>query len=172
MLDDPIVQVAYFVSDAEKAAHAAAERFGTGPFFLLRGIELSEGEVAGRPQTFIHSSAYGQWGQLMMDFVQQDEEGPSPFRMMYKAGEEGLHHVAMMVDSLPETYAECERLHLPIATRAVTLSGIEFSFIDIVKEMGHMIEIYEKSEELSDFYRMIREAAIDWNGRDPVRPLG
>lgn len=172
MLNFPVVQMAYFVRDVESAALAAAKRFGAGPFFLLRDIALAKGEVAGRPQTFIHSSAYGQWGQLMMEFVQQDEEGPSPFRMMYEAGEEGLHHVAMMVDSMPETFAECERLNLPIAAKAVTLSGIEFSFIDTVKEMGHMIEIYEKSEELLEFYRMVREAAIGWDGRDPVRALG
>ena len=41
----------------------------------------------------------------MIELVQQDVEESSPFRDMYALGEEGVHHVVVVVDSLPETYA-------------------------------------------------------------------
>ena len=172
MLPFPIVQIAWFVRDSQVAARQMTERFGAGPFFFVPRIELSSGEVRGRPQKFLHSSAYGQWGSLMMELVQQDEEGPSPFRMMYAPGEQGVHHMAMRVDSMEEAYAECDRLGLPIAARAVTLAGTEFAFIDTVSQMGHMLEIYEKSDQLLKFYEMVRHASVGWDGSDPVRSLG
>ena len=94
----PIVQVAYFVPDARAAAQRMVESHGAGPFHVIDRIELQWGELRGEPCDFVHTSAYGQWGGLMMELVQQDVEGPSPFREMYPPGRSGIHHVATMVD--------------------------------------------------------------------------
>ena len=171
MLPYPIVQIAYFVSDAEAAAHRAAQRFGAGPFFLNQEIRLAWGEHRGDPCSFVHTSAYGQWGNVMMELVQQDSAGPSPFRDMYAEGEEGIHHMAMIVDSLPEAYTQAEALSLEIASRAVTSGGTEFAFIDTVVPLGHMLEVYERSDLLLGFYDMVAQAARGWDGSDPVRRL-
>jgi len=172
MLRHPIVQIAYFVEDCRSAAEDMVRRFGAGPFFLLERIELAWGEHRGVERKFLHSSAYGQWGDLMMELVQQDEEGPSPFRDMYRPGEEGLHHVAMMVDSLEGAYRECAQQGLAIAARAETLTGTEFAFIDTVDPLGHMIEIYEKSDALLGFYEFVRNASQGWDGDSPLRAVG
>ena len=79
MLSEPVVQIAYFADDAAAAARNMVERVGAGPFFLVERIQLAWGEHRGKPHKFLHSSAYGQWGDVMVEFVQQDEEGPSPF---------------------------------------------------------------------------------------------
>ena len=171
MLNEPIVQIAYFVTNAEQAAKRMAARYGAGPFFLVERIALAWGEHRGAPQQFLHTSAYGQWGGVMMELVQQDEEGPSPFRDMYAPGEEGLHHMAMMVDSLAATYRECEAQGLAIAARAETATGTEFAFIDTVATQGHMLEVYERSEALIGFYTFVRDASLDWDGLEPVRRL-
>jgi hypothetical protein len=167
----PIVQIAYFVDDAQKAAAHAANTWGAGPFFFIEKIQLAWGEHKGKPQTFLHSSAYGQWGSLMLEFVQQDIEGPSPFRDMYNPGESGIHHMATMVDSLTDTYAHYENAGYDIAARAETLTGTEFAFINTVVQLGHMIEVYEKSPSLLGFYQMVQEASVDWSGDTPVRNL-
>lgn len=171
MLMRPIVQVAYFVTDAREAAERMAHTFGAGPFYVIDRIELAWGEHRGSPQDFLHSSAYGQWGDVMMELVQQDREGPSPFRDMYAAGEEGIHHVATMVDSLPETYTHYAERGFELAARAETKTGTEFAFVDTVAALGHMVEVYERSEALLGFYRFVREASTGWDGEDPVRSL-
>ena len=167
MLNHPIVQVAYFVNDARAAALNAVRDYGAGPFFLVERIALKWGE----PEAFLHTSAYGQWGPVMMELVQQDEEGPSPFRTMYRPGEEGIHHMAMMVPDLRGAYQEAERLGYTLAGRAMTQNGTEFAFIDTVARLGHMLEIYERSDALIGFYEMVRHAARDWNGEEPIRVL-
>ena len=170
-LNFPVVQIAYFTSDARRSALDAAARFGAGPFFLVERIPLAWGELRGRAGTFVHTSAYGQWGEVMLEFVQQDEEGPSPFRDMYAPGETGIHHVAMMVDSLADSYTEVSVQGLTIAARAQTVTGTEFAFIDTVAELGHMVEIYERTPALEGFYAHVRAASVGWDGVDPVRGL-
>lgn len=171
MLNYPVVQLAYFVTDARAAAAHAARRFGAGPFYLAERIELAWAEHRGVEQTFLHTSAYGQWGTVMMELVQQDEEGPSPFRDMFAPGEEGLHHAAMIVDDLGAAYAAIAAEGLEVATRARTIGGTEFAFVDTVASLGHMLEIYAGEQGLRDFYAFVRTASAGWDGSDPVRLL-
>ena len=164
-----IVQVAYFVEDIRAQAEIMARTFGAGPFHVVENIELAWGEHRGERCDFVHSSAYGQWGDVMMELVQQESDGPSPFRDLYAPGESGLHHVATMVDDLPTAYAHFDAAGIPLATRSMTKTGTEFSFLDATQQMGHFIEVYERSEGLLGFYEFIRSAAQGWNGKDAVR---
>lgn len=169
--DFKIVQVAYFVEDIRKQAEIMAQTFGAGPFYVVENIELEWGEHRGARCDFVHSSAYGQWGTVMMELVQQESEGPSPFRDLYAPGDSGLHHVATMVEDLPTAYAHFDAAGIPLATRSMTKTGTEFSFLDATAQLGHFIEVYERSEGLLGFYDFIRSEAVDWDGLDPVRSL-
>ena len=116
------IQMAYFVTDIRAAARRASETLGAGPFFVFDRIELAWGEHRGQRCDFTHSSAYGQWGDLMMELVQQDVEGPSPFRDLYNPGEEGLHagrrrYYRMTAGGSAALRSESERL-----MRAVSLA--------------------------------------------------
>ena len=167
----PIAQIAYFVPDARAAARRMVGLHGAGPFHVIDRIELEWGEVRGEPCDFLHTSAYGQWGDVMVELVQQDREGPSPFRERYAPGEFGLHHVAVMVDDLPTTYELVTASGLELAARAKTATGTEFAFVDTVDEFGHMVEIYEGAAGLRAFYEVVRHIADHWDGTDPVRTL-
>ncbi|MBM4204220.1 MAG: hypothetical protein FJ194_08755 [Gammaproteobacteria bacterium] len=168
----PLAQTAYFVPDIRIAALDAHRRFGAGPFFIINRIQLSYGMHRGKECKFVHSSAYGQWGSVMMELVQQDVEGPSPFRDMYAPGESGLHHMATIVESLPEAYTHYQSCGFEVAAIARTITGTEFAFIDAVKTLGHMIEIYEGNPGLLGFYDMVRNASVGWDGQDIIRELG
>ena len=165
------VQIAYFVTDVIAAAERMSARFGAGPFHVARLIELARGEHRGNECLFLHSSAYGQWGNVMMELVQQDVDGPSPFRDMYAPGEEGIHHLAYFVPDLDAAIDRGVRAAMPLATRATTSGGVEFAFLDARKSLGHMIELYVPDERLTGFYRLVRESALGWDGADPVRML-
>ena len=164
-----IAQVAYFVDDIRTQAEIMARAFGAGPFYLVENIELEWGEHRGQRCDFVHSSAYGQWGDVMMELVQQESDGPSPFRDLYAPGESGLHHVATMVDDLPTAYAHFDAAGIPLATRSMTRTGTEFSFLDATRQLGHFIEVYERNEGLLGFYDFIRSAAKGWDGREALR---
>ena len=167
----PVVQIAYFVENIETSAIAANRRFGAGPFFIAKEIPLDWVVHRGKETTLVHSSAYGQWGHVMLELVQQDSLGPSPFRDLFDEGHFGLHHIALMVPSMQQAYQHFQEQQLEIATRAKTSSGVEFAFVDTLSSLGHFLEIYQKSEQLQGFYEMVAEAAENWQGQDLLRYL-
>ena len=167
-----IVQVAYHVPNIHQAALHMAENFSAGPFFVVPQIQLKWGQHRGQECNFVHSSAYGQWGNVMMELVQQDSShDPSPFRDLFDAHQQGLHHTAVMVDDMAEAYQHFEQQKIFCATKAMTLTDTEFAFLDATQQMGHFIEIYAKSPGLLGFYNMVKEAAENWRGDAPIREL-
>ncbi len=169
----PIRQIAYYTPDIDKAALAHSAAFGSGPFFTLRHIRLTRSVHRGVSHTFDHSSAYGQWGDVMVEFLTQHNDGPSACRDMYPSGGAGgLHHMSVFVEEMDGAIARFEDKGMPLAQRSTTEFGTDFAFLDATATLGHMVEIYEGSESLRGFYAMVREAAEGWDGSDPIRELG
>lgn len=165
------VQLAYHVADIEAAARAAAATWGWGPFYVLRHVPLARCLYRGQPASFDHSSAYGQAGDVMVEFITQHDDAPSAVRDRFRAHERGLHHVASFVPDLALALAEAEARGEEIALDATTADGVRFALIDCVATLGHMQELYEPEGALLKFYAFIRRKSVDWNGEDPVRYL-
>ena len=66
----PPKQIAYAVPDAFEAAKRWAKDFGAGPFFISEHIPVTDVSYRGSPSSFDHTSAYGQWGDIMVELVQ------------------------------------------------------------------------------------------------------
>ena len=166
-----VVQIAYHVADIEAAAHQFSATYGAGPFFISRNITLSHATHRGADCLFVHSSAYGQWGDVMVEMVQQEGSGPSPFRDLYAQDESGLHHIAVMVDDLAEAIDHYHQQDIELATMATTQTGTTFAFLDALASQGHFVEIYERSPGLLNFYQAVRQAADDWDQQAPIRSV-
>jgi hypothetical protein len=145
------VQIAYAVEDV----HVAAERWrrmGAGPFVIVEHIPLASARWFGVPCEFDHSSAYGQWGEVMVELV-CDHGGLT-------ATTQGLHHVAFMVDDLGAAQATAVVAGWPEALFARTQSGTTpFAFHDARGDLGHFVELYERSPRLEAFYAHVRSLA-------------
>ncbi|HEY0315530.1 MAG TPA: VOC family protein [Sphingomonas sp.] len=167
----PIRQVAYFVADVRAAALRHRALFGSGPYFVADHIATPVVRHRGRLATLDHSSAYGQWGDVMIEFVQQNDASPSAFRDMYPegSGREGLHHVALFVDDLPAAIARWEGESHECALYAEMASGFCFAMIDTVALYGHMIELYQPDAALIGFYASV--SAMAGEGGEPIRPI-
>lgn len=165
----PPVQLGYAVADVVEAAGRWAATTSAGPFFLIEHIPLAEVRYRGAPAAFDHSSAYGQWGDVMVELVQDHTAGPSPIRDLMGPRGEGLHHVAHFVDDLERGSAALAAMGWPEVLRASTAAGQAFAFHDARADRGHLVELYEPSDRLLGFYAMVAEAAAAWDGRDPVR---
>jgi hypothetical protein len=162
------------VTDIRASALDMVKRFGAGPFFINEHIELAWGEHRGEPTRFVHSSAFGQWGDVMVEFLQQEDDGePSPYRDMFAPGEEGLHHVAMICPDMDAAFVHFERNGLPVVTRCGLREPerVDFAFVDARRTLGHMIELYPASAPLQAFYDRVRGASAGWDGGEPLRPV-
>lgn len=164
MLAGP-VQIAYAVGDVVEAAQQWVAR-GVGPFFVLEHIEVLQVRIHGTPATFDHSSAYAQWGSVMVELICQHDGGSSPV-----VGPTGVHHMAHFVDDFAAASTALTASGAVEVLYAETASGMPFAFHDGRAEYGHLIEIYERTERLRRFYDMVRHASVGWAGDDAIRRL-
>jgi len=159
------VQIAYAVRDVVAAAGRFAAATGAGPFFVNRHIALASARVFGEPASFDHSSAYGQWGDVMVELV---EEHTPP---LVEPGS-GVHHLAFFVDDTATAVARCVDGGWPEVLWAETAAGFPFAFCDARRDLGHFVELYSPTDRLRGFYAMVRDASLGWDGTEPVRMLG
>ena len=167
----PVRQIAYFVPDVREAAQRHHALYGSGPYFVADNIPLARVLYRGAEAELDHSSAYGQWGDLMIEFVQQNNPGPSVFHDVWPDGGEGMHHVALIVDDLAAARAHFEKQGMACALYAEMMDGFAFIMMDAVARYGHMIEIYEGTPTLTGFYGMVRKASVGFDGTDLIRSI-
>lgn len=169
----PVRQMAYFVPDVRAAALRHHQICGSGPYFVADNIPLRASVHRGVECVLDHSSAYGQWGDVMIEFVQQNNAGPSAFHDIYAegSGRYGFHHVALFVDDVD---LACEKLNtdgFETAFRAEMNDGFVYAFVDAVATWGHMIELYAPLPQLTGFYDMVAEAAKSFKGGKAIHTI-
>jgi hypothetical protein len=157
----PVRQVAYFVPDVRVAALRHHQLFGSGPYFVADNIPLRAATRRGVECMLDHSSAYGQWGEVMIEFVQQNNSGPSAFHDVYAegSGRFGFHHIAIFVEDVDLMCAQYAADGFQTAFRGEMNDGFVYAFVDTVSEYGHMIELYAPLPQLTGFYDMVANAA-------------
>jgi catechol 2,3-dioxygenase-like lactoylglutathione lyase family enzyme len=149
------VQLAYAVPDVHAGAARWQASFGAGPFVINEHIALASARVRGEekgPSGFDHSSAYGQWGEVMVELV-HEHTAPIGARV-------GLHHLAFFVDDIAATSHALTSAGWPEALWATTGTGTAFAMHDARSDLGHLIELYEPSPGLLAFYARIRTLAV------------
>lgn len=145
------VQIAYAVApdrDLNVVASDFRRRTGAGPFIVASHIGLRSSIVNGVATPFDHSSAYGQWGDVMVELLQ--EHTPPIVTTT------GVHHMAFMVVTLDRAIETCARHGWDVVLDAETKGGQRFVFCDARPDLGHLVELYEPTPALLAFYEHIR----------------
>ena len=155
----PVVQVAYAVENIEDATNFWSELFGIGPFFIKEHIPLENVRVNGVNSTFDHSSAYAQWGSIMLELICEHTE-----RLVERSNQKeetvpSVHHYAVLVSELEKASKNLEEMGFDEILYAASEAGINIAINHARKVFGHFIEIYEPNEELTGFYRMVEESS-------------
>jgi hypothetical protein len=157
------------VEDVVSAARSHAMLFGSGPYFVAEHIALTHCAYRNQPTELDHSSAYGQWGDVMIEFVQQNNDGPSVFRDLYTAGRFGFHHIALIVEDLTATMKSFNASGFATGLYAEVAPGVGFAMMDCCRQYGHFVELYEPTPILLGIYEMVRSAAQGFDGKDLIR---
>ena len=164
----PPVQIAYAVSDIFRGVDKWIKDFGAGPFFIAEHIPIKNVIYRGHPSELDITVAYGQWGEIMVELVQDNGEGPSIIRDLYPPQKSGLHHLAYFVNDMDLVSAKLVKKGYVLAMSGQAGEN-RFQFFDAISEMGHFLEIYEPIESLKSLYERVRSASVNWDGSDPLR---
>ncbi len=125
------------------AALAWAER-GVGPFRVRDHIEVNGARLAGQPGTFDHSSAFSQWGGLMLELFCVHHDSPVTIAP-------GVHHLAFFIDDVDEAGARLAVYGWPEVLAGTSGGGNRFAMHDARPELGHFVEIYADTDRMRAF---------------------
>ncbi|WP_197277307.1 VOC family protein [Sphingomonas profundi] len=164
----PIMQLAFVPEDIE-AAIAHWLSLGAGPFFRLRHIAYKRATHRGAETNIDFSMAVGYWGDMQIELIDQHNDAPSIYRDWLDAGRTGLHHVCIEVDDIAAARREAQAANAEIL-QDIVLEGVEAIYVD-PGQGAPLIELIEGAG-LKPVFAMMRDAARDWDGSDPVRELG
>jgi len=164
----PIVHLGYVVEDIPKAVAMWTRSVGAGPFLMFEHVQCDIVEHEGGPGVFDHSAAFGQWGSIAVELQQIHKLDPLAMlapRLMEPSNR--LTHVAYVAPNPEQESARLERVGAPKFLH-LTTGPVEVTYHD-APWLGHAIEIHRDSDFLRGFIADIAQAAVGWDGTNPLR---
>jgi hypothetical protein len=167
-----IVQFAYVVEDIDEAMTRYAEQLRVGPWFVRGPFQPPEGRYRGKPTSPSFSLARAFAGHAMLELVVQHDDSPSVYHEGDGPRRYGFHHWATLTKTFDEDVARYAALGYEEAFSDRLPSGSRVAYVDTTRDLPGMIELVEHTDEQERVYTAIYRAAIDWDGRDPIRREG
>lgn len=161
----------YLVEDIESTVGRLVEQLGAGPFLLVENVPLENVRSGEEPAEFVHNSAFGYCGSGPVELIETVRLAPDRLEKAFSGSRPRIHHVAYAMPQavVEDLGSELDRRGLPRYLSA-QLGEVDNTFHDASTLLGHDIEVQVDSSDFRDFFEMVRGAAQDWDGSDPLRP--
>lgn len=166
-----IAQIAYLPEDFDAALKYWTETVGVGPFFLMENIELGEMKYRGAPSDARFSIAIGYWGDVQIELIRAENDSPSIYTGEY-AVKDHVHHICIFVESIAAARAACAAVGAEILVEGKVGDSGEVIYVDAGGGPGHVIELLQPMDGSAELFAMMRDAAKNWDGGDPLRAIG
>ncbi len=165
-----IRQLAYVVNDMDMALNYWINTLGAGPFFTMEHVKLDEQKYYGEPTDADISIALGNSGDLQIELIVQHNDAKSVYKDFLDAGRVGVHHIALMPTDYSAAYQQyISSGHKPAFE--LSLGGAPVVYFDALNSVGHYIELWDNNAVFKDMFLLVEDAAKDWDGSHPVRPM-
>ena len=163
-----VVQFAYVVEDLECSIGDFVGRLGVGPWFVRERFRPPAGRFRGSPTSPLFSLARAFSGHAMLELIEQHDDEPSVY---HEGGPRrfGFHHWGVMTDTFDADVARYLSLGYEEAFADTLPSGSRVVYIDATRDLPGMVELIEHTDAQERVYTEIYEAAVGWNGCDPIR---
>ena len=165
------MQLGFVVPDLEQAMEHWSGAMGVGPFFVMQHIKFAEMFYKGKPTTFDMSVGLAQWGAVQIELIQQFDDVPSIYSEFPGRERGGLQHLGVMTRSVADDLARLRGRGIEPVQWGSTANGIRFAYVSTDQHPGAMIELIEHGPAIDGFFGMVRDAARNWDGSQPVRRL-
>ncbi|HEX2214471.1 MAG TPA: VOC family protein [Mycobacterium sp.] len=173
ILPGPIRQIGYVVIDLD---HAIAKwlDLGVGPWFVIRNL-AQRVDYRGRPIEIALSLALSNSGDLQVELIQQQDSTSSVFTEFLAAHGEGFHQLAYWAEDFDATMTAVRDAGWPVVWSGGEDVGTRFAYVEPPggpTPISQVIEIMELNEMTAGMAQFVREAAVTWDGAEPIRELG
>jgi hypothetical protein len=165
-----IRQLGYVVSDLDEALKYWVDVVGAGPFFIIEHCALRDQIYRGQPAAVDVDIALGNSGDVQIELICQHNDVASIYNETSPAGHVGLHHFGIMPANFELAKANFRERGCEEAF-SCTVSRAELAYFDTRKHVGHFTELWENSNVFNDVGFLVEDAAKNWDGSNPVRPM-
>jgi catechol 2,3-dioxygenase-like lactoylglutathione lyase family enzyme len=164
-----VMQLAYAPSNIDEALTFWTKTMGVGPFFAIDHVKLNDVRYKGAPSDIDFSLMLAYWGDIQIELIQQHNDAPSIYKAWRDSGQEGVHHVCVLVADFAAAQATVAAKGFEILQEATLSGGGAVMYVDAGGGPGTIVEILKPADGTEALFDMIRDAARDWDGTDPVR---
>ena len=167
-----IRQVAYIVPDIEAAMQHWARVMGIGPWYYNPRVPIRNYFYKGQHYEPHNSVALANAGALQIELLQTRNDVPSMYRDFTRAGYQGVQHVAYWSESFDADLARAQAAGFEVCMGGEVGDNGRFVYFEDKSGLpGTTIELSEVAGPKGKLFKLIREAALGWDGQDPVRPF-
>lgn len=164
-----VAQIAYVVEDIEASMRAFVDDLGVGPWFVAGPFNPPKPLYRGKVVAPLLTLALAYSGEMMIELIQQHDDQPSVFREAIESRGYGFHHWAVLVSDFDAAVARYRSRGFEIAFSDTAPMGMRVAYMDTISTLPGMVELIEENAAFAKAFGPIRQAAIGWDGRDPVR---
>ena len=166
-----IVELCHVVEDLDKALVHWTRDLGAGPFFVFDVPVLPGQLYYGEPTAVAMRVGFGFSGGVLIELLQQTNDGASPFRDFLQRNGPGLHHVMPRIP-FDDGFPRLSRAGFKPAYSGTMPSGERFCLFDTCAGHGYYTELMELSEAMQGTLALMEKAHATWDGKtDPVRGM-
>lgn len=159
--------VGYVVDDVPAAVMRWATTYGAGPFFVVEGFSLDEQYCLGERVEYSETFAFGAWGSTLLELVDFGVRDASPQVHEVLCTTNSMH-AGFATDDAAVASERLDALGYPQVLWGRTGDSVTYLH-DARHELGHYIEVLTDSPDARRFQDMVRRAAVNWDGSDPLR---
>lgn len=165
-----VTQFAYFVEDIEASIALYVKTWGIGPWFILGPFSPPNHRYRGERTGLTVSLALAFSGSMMIELVQQHDDGPSVYRETFGHDRFGFHHIAITTDRYDTEIERYRALGHDLVFTDV-LQGGRIGYVDTSTTMPGMTELIEYTPTAEARQTRVQRASLEWDGRDPIRKI-
>lgn len=166
-----IIELCHVVTDMDAALKHWTQDLKAGPFFVFDVPVLPGQLYYGEPTEVSMRVGFGFSGGVLIELLEQTNEGASPFADFIRERGEGLHHVMPRTD-YDAGYASMTAAGYKVAYSGTLPSGERFCLFDTRAANGYYVELMEMSDGMRGSLELMEKAHMQWDGvTDPVRGM-
>ncbi len=142
---------------------------GVGPFFLTDYQPGTFEDITyhGEPADLAMKVAIAQAGNVQIELIEPQTERCA-YRDSVPKGQMGFHHMCVWTLDFAADHKYMTDLGYAAANTG-KVGAVEFAYFDTRPLTGCMLEVVTKNEGTVARFEEFAAAAIDWDGKDPIR---
>ncbi|MEN0106497.1 MAG: VOC family protein [Pseudomonas sp.] len=163
-------QNGYVVRDIEAAMDHWVNVLGVGPWFYVERVKTDYFRHRGEDSPLEMSIAMANSGDLQIELIQQRNDAPSMFKEFLDSGREGLQHMSFWTKDYQAVYDNALARGYTIGHEG-QIGGEKgrFVYFDTQLHPGTVVELSDISGPKGQYFDFIRQAAVGWDGSNPIR---